>query len=45
MSTGEDVPEHSASSLARLVVIPVPRKAKDIARGSAAWPSGTATGA
>jgi hypothetical protein len=34
VSTGEDVPEHSASSLARLVVIPVPRKAKDIARGN-----------
>jgi hypothetical protein len=34
VATGEDVPEHSASSLARLVVIPVPRKAKDIERGN-----------
>ena len=33
VSTGEDVPEHSASSVARTVVVQVPQAAKDIFRG------------
>ena len=34
VATGEDVPEHSASALARLVVVEVPRRDKDLGRGS-----------
>jgi len=34
VATGEDIPEHSASALSRLVVVEVPRRAKDIERGS-----------
>lgn len=33
ISTGEDVPEHSASSVARTIIVPVPQSAKDIDRG------------
>lgn len=33
VSTGEDIPEHSSSALARSVVIEVPQQEKDIGRG------------
>jgi hypothetical protein len=33
ISTGEDIPEHSSSALARSVVIEVPQQEKDISRG------------
>src|SRR5262249_11241693 len=33
LSTGEDIPEHSASALARSLVIEVPQGEKDVARG------------
>lgn len=33
VSTGEDVPEHNPSSLARMIVIQVPQKEKDVERG------------
>jgi hypothetical protein len=33
VSTGEDVPEHSASVVARSIVIPVPQTEKDLMRG------------
>src|SRR5262249_54369901 len=33
VSTGEDVPEHSASAVARSVIIEVPQLAKDLSRG------------
>lgn len=34
VSTGEDIPEHTASSVARSIVITVPQTAKDLQRGS-----------
>jgi hypothetical protein len=34
VSTGEDIPEHSASVVARSVVVPVPQTAKDLKRGA-----------
>lgn len=34
VSTGEDVPEHTASALARSIVIPVRQEEKDLNRGS-----------
>jgi hypothetical protein len=34
VSTGEDIPEHSASVVARSVVVPVPQAAKDLERGA-----------
>lgn len=33
MSTGEDVPEHTASALARSIIINVPQQEKDLRRG------------
>jgi hypothetical protein len=33
VSTGEDIPEHSASAVARSVIVQVPQAAKDLARG------------
>jgi hypothetical protein len=33
VSTGEDLPEHTASVLARCVVVPVPQRPKDVERG------------
>jgi hypothetical protein len=33
VSTGEDLPDHSASVLARSVVVPVPQRPKDLGRG------------
>jgi hypothetical protein len=33
VSTGEDVPEHSASTVARSIVIDVPKEGKDLQRG------------
>ena len=33
VSTGEDIPEHSASAIARSIIIEVPTKQKDIGRG------------
>ena len=34
ISTGEDVPEHSASAMARSLVIKVPQREKDLVRGN-----------
>jgi hypothetical protein len=34
VSTGEDVPEHTPSAVARSVVVPVPQQAKDLERGA-----------
>ena len=34
ISTGEDVPEHSASAMARSLVIKVPQREKDLGRGN-----------
>jgi hypothetical protein len=34
ISTGEDVPEHTASALARSIVIEVPQREKDLERGA-----------
>jgi hypothetical protein len=34
VSTGEDVPEHTASAVARSIVIDVPQQAKDLERGA-----------
>jgi len=34
VSTGEDVPEHTASALARMIIIKVPQQAKDLKRGN-----------
>ena len=33
VSTGEDLPEHNASALARSIVVPVPNRPKDLERG------------
>jgi hypothetical protein len=33
VATGEDVPEHTASALARSIIIEVPQRAKDLERG------------
>jgi hypothetical protein len=33
VSTGEDIPEHSASVVARCIVVPVPQRKKDLERG------------
>jgi hypothetical protein len=33
VSTGEDIPEHSASTVARSIIVPVPQTAKDLKRG------------
>jgi hypothetical protein len=34
IATGEDVPEHTASALARCIIIPVQQRPKDLARGA-----------